>query len=407
MKAARIYLVMAMRNLARNPRRTILNVAAISLGLFALIVFQALKQGLHREILESTVRLDTGSLQVVARGYSPALSMPRLLPRPNRLISLVERLGEGSKAAPRLRFPALASSGEATAPVLVTGVVPEKEREITVIAGRMVEGTYLSRGGAVLGEALAQALGIRTGSAVTLSLPSASGIPMTREFRVEGIYRTELESFDRTHLYLPIDVLRSAVGAGEALTSIVVLAPHGRERQVAAALEGRVKTAGAEVLTWDEIAPDVKQIMDINDATMEILMVIVFAIVALGIVNTMTTILFERFRELGVMVALGTPPAGIVALMELEALFLALGASLMGTAAALAACYYLSVHGLDLTRFTSANQHMALSHILRAKVEAWDVAKANLVSCFTALAAALYPSIKAARLKPVEALRHT
>ncbi len=404
-KGLRLYAAIALRNLSRNPRRTVLNVTAIGVGLVALICFQALKQGLHLEMIRSTVGLDTGSMEVVPKGFSPGLMAPLLLPRPKALMEELKGVEGVIAVAPRLRLPALARMGGRTVPVVVTGVDPRAEAAVTIIAHRMVEGRY-GGPGVVVGRALAREMGLGLGAEVVLSLATPGGLPAGLRTRITGIYATELATFDRTHLFLPIARLQKRIGAPGGVTALVVKVPLGREREVARRIEGRLRGAEAKLLTWDQLAPDVKQIMEINDATMELLMAIVFAIVALGIVNTMTTILFERFRELGVIIALGTPPSGVVAMLELESLFLALSASVLGTLTALAICWWLTVHGLDLSRLTSANQHMATSHILRARVEALDVVAANLVSWATAMAATLYPALKAARLDPVEALRH-
>ncbi len=139
---------------------------------------------------------------------------------------------------------------------------------------------------------------------------------------------------------------------------------------------------------------------------MRLLILIVFAIAALGIANTMTMITFERFRELGILAALGLRPGGIVLLIVLESLCLGLIAAALGSLLGIGVCSWLGRHGLDLTRFTSANQYFAAGHVIRAHLLPADLAAANLLTLATALLAGLYPAWKAARLDPVQAIRH-
>jgi ABC-type lipoprotein release transport system permease subunit len=190
------------------------------------------------------------------------------------------------------------------------------------------------------------------------------------------------------------------------VTEIAVLTAPDDEGRVAARLERTLPSADYQVRTWREIAPDLSQLIEMNDATMRLLTLIVFAIVALGITNTMTMTVFERFRELGVLTAIGTPPEGILSMIALESLFSGVVAAVIGSLAGIAACAWLAGHGIDMTHFTSSNQYFAMSHVIKARLLPADLVFANVVTLVTSFLAGLYPAWKAARLEPVKAIGH-
>ncbi len=393
MTGFKLYLVMAFRNLWRHPRRTILNLTAIAFGLACLIVFQALKEGLHLEMLKSTVNLETASLQV-----RPAKGL--FLKNASELVSRLKVLG--LPLSPRLRLPALALHQGEPLSVLLCGIDPSRERHLTIIARRVVAGTYEIRNGLLIGSALAEKWHLKVGDRLRLVIPTPFGVTLKKSFPVEGIYRTELRSFDLTHLYLPLKELQQWLGLRDQVTEIALLTPYHQEASWARRI--RPLVSPHQVLTWEEVAPEVKQIMDINDATLWIMILIVFAIVALGIANTVTTSIFERFRELGILSALGTPPEGLVGLLLLEGSMLGLLACLGGSLLGLAVSLYFHRYGLDLSSLTSANQHLATSHVLHAEVRPVMVLVSNAVTLLTVLAGSLFPALKVARLDPLEAI---
>lgn len=400
-----LLLRMALRNVLRNPRRSLYTVAAVGFGLFCLIVFQALKVGLHREMVAGTVRFDTGALQVHAAGYEPNLVSLHPVPDPQKALSALRGTGAGP-VSPRLRAPAMVLAGTRSTSVLLTGIVPEAEREVTRIAGKVVAGRYPSGGKEILlGAALARSLGAAPGGDVTLIAQGLFGRPVTGRFAVAGVYRTELDAFDRTHVYLPLPAAQSFLQAEGLVTEIVLAAPPEEALPLSGRLRSELPAADYRVSPWQELAPDLVQLVELNDATFRLLIVILFAIVALGIANTMTMTVFERFRELGILAALGLRPGGLMALVALESLLLGAVAALAGSLAGAGACAWLGAHGLDLTRFTSSNQYFAASHVIRAYLLPRDLLTANLLTLATALLAGLYPAWKASRLDPVEAIR--
>ena len=408
MKALRIYMFIGFRNLWRNPRRTLFNIVAISFGLFCLIVFQALKVGLHRQMYASTVNLDVGSFQIHPEGFEVGLFINRYLSS-NDLKRIKQAISSipVKALAERLRTTAIAMSEKKSGSVVLTGIVPEHESRITRIKSRLIQGNYLeSTDGVLAGRALLDSLGLGYGDRITLVFQDKQGIPRRLSLPITGVYSTELSTFDRTHIYMHLHTLQKLMGLKDGLSSIVLLSDREDENTVKEALKKAKLLSGYRVMSWDEIAPDVKQIMQLNNATMNLLIIIVFAIVAMGITNTMTTLIFERFREFGTLTAIGTPPEGIIATVLSESFFLGLIASFAGTLLGYLICLYLRDHGIDLNQFTSANQHMAFSHVLRAYAMPGDILKADVITFLTALLAGLYPSLKAARLNPVDALRH-
>ncbi|MFO0753234.1 MAG: FtsX-like permease family protein [Thermodesulfovibrionales bacterium] len=406
MRPLLLYTRIAWRNVRRNRRRSFITITAISFGVFCLLIFQALKTGLHREIQESTIRLDTGSAQIHPAGYAANLVSLRSLPGLDRVEAVLGRT-EGILYSPRLKAPVLLLSGQRSSAVLLAGVDPRKEADVTFIAERIVKGDYLGDAeGILVGEALAKGIGAGPGDTLSLAAQDASGRPVFGTFTIRGIYRTELPSFDRSHVYLPLGKARAFLHAEGMVTEIAVLSGTRPAGELAALLHKELPPADYQVQTWEEIAPDVKQIIDLNNATMHLLILIVFTIVALGIANTMTMIVFERFKEFGILSSIGTPPAGVVIMILLESLLLGAIASAVGSLMGAVACRYLGVHGIDLSAFTSANQHIATSHILKARLLCRDLFVSNAVTLATALLSGIYPALKAARLKPVETLAH-
>lgn len=400
------HLQIALRNILRHRRRSLLTVAAIAFSVFCLIVFQALLAGLHQKMMESALSLDTGVIQIHAAGFSR--SQTRLLPLadPGALAPALAAAGITS-FAPRLKAPALILAGRHSSSVLLSGIEPTQEAAITLIRQKTDQGAYqLGPGQILISKGLAEALGLKINDSMTLMGQSLFGQTRTGRFTVSGLFATGLDSFDQSHVYLSLAAAQTLLEAEDAISEVAISCPPAQAGELASRLQRSLPTAAYQVSVWQELAPDLAQLMELNNATFRLLILILFAIVAMGIANTMTTVIFERFREFGTLTALGVTPGGIVSLVLTESLLLGLFAALTGSLAAFGACAYLGRYGIDLAHFTSANQYFVAGSVLKAVLTPGDLWLANVITLATAVMAGIYPAWKAARLNPVKALSH-
>jgi len=406
MRLLLVQLRIALRNIVRNRRRSGLTITAVAFGVFCMIVFQALKTGLHYKMMEGSLGLDLGSIEIHAPGFETNMTLLQPLPDAKRAEDALR--GNGfSRFAPRLKAPALVLSGPRSSSVILSGIVPEQEREVTFIGKRLSAGSYLAKDGQLLmGEELAKSLHLAVGDQVNLMVQDSFGKPVARKLTIGGLFRTGLSSFDLTHAYVTLTTAQQMLDASGEITEIAVGSPPVEAAAAARNLRKALPVADYQVRDWEELAPDLVQLMALNNATFKLLILIVFSIVALGIANTMITVIFERFRELGTLTAIGTTPAGIVSLIVTESMLLGLCAAVGGSVAAIAACAYLKAYGIDLSHFTSANQYFAAGSVLKAYLGYGDLIAANAFTVATALIAGLYPAVKAARLEPAQAFRY-
>jgi len=404
-----IHILIAFRNIVRHSRRSMLTIVAVAFGIFCLIVFQALKTGLHEKMLESSLGLDLGSIQIHAAGYETNMPLLQTLPDPKVITDVLKAQGLLQQSAMRVKATALVLAGKRSSSVVFSGIDTEQEKNVTFIHRKVTAGQYrLGNRAVLLGRELAESLGLAVGDPVSILAQDSFGKPVRAKLTVGGLFESGLRSFDQSHIYLDIGDARDILDTEDnAVTEIAI----GVNPQAVDSINHRLVQALAgldlQVRTYKELAPDLVQLMELNDATFKLLILIVFTIVAMGIANTMTTVIFERFRELGTLSALGTTPGQIVLLIITESALLGIISSIIGSGGALVACNWLGVHGIDLSHFTSSNQYFAAGSLLKAHLGVADVVIANIITLFTALAAGIYPAMKAARLKPVEALRYT
>lgn len=405
MRGNNITMTLAFRNLNRNRRRSMLTIAAIAFALVCLLVFDALKNGLHQKMVSTATATDIGSLQIHGSGFAANLISLTELPAPEHVTQALAAIGIDTFAR-RLKASGLILSGPKSAAVVLHGVIPEEERRVTVVNDRIITGEVPQGEKEVLvGQGLALSFGIQVGERLTIMAQDSFGATVSRRFTVSGIYQTGVTGFDGGHLFMTLAALQSFLDAADLVSEIAVALPQGTHQAQAELLRQRLGL-DYQVKTWEELTPDVTQLITLNDTTMAILISIVFLIVAMGIVNTMTTITFERFREFGTIAALGATPTRIMGLVTAEALALGLCASLIGSAIGISLCLYLSRHGIDLTAFTSTNQYFSNNHILKAVLDWRQVLSTNVFTLLTATLAGLPPAWGAARQNPAQALSH-
>jgi len=399
---------MAWRNIWRNPRRALITLSAMTFSLTLMIVATNLIEGMNRQMVGYAADRSLGHIQAHAKGYYEDRNLYDNLP-----LSILDRFdGSPFRAAPRAYAFGLASLGEQSSGVMIRGIDPQKEREVTELWKHMLKGRYLRPGEAkavILGRKIAKTLNATPGSEIALITQAADGSLGNDLYRVVGVLKTLDETTDRSTVIMSLDDFAKLLVLPGRIHEIAIRTPDAIEvdrykPQVVSLLAGE----GCEVRTWKEIAPALKDALALNKAWTTIMLLIIFSIASLGILNTMLMAVFERMYELGLMLAVGLKPERLVRLILSETLMLAGISEVLGLGLGLLWSWRLAVKGWDLTGlFGEGFEYtgFAIENVLRAALWPEGMLRCMGIMLIISVLAGLYPSVKAARLKPVEVMR--
>jgi ABC-type lipoprotein release transport system permease subunit len=411
-------LQMAWRNLWRNPRRTLITMIAIALGYAMLLLFACLLEGLQQQMVENGTRLGLSHVQVHARGYAPDRSPYKTLggtegTNVGGLLAIVTADPRVRAAAPRVYGYGLVSRAYHSAGAEIMGVVPGQEQGISALHTRLVQGSYLAAQqpkGVVIGEKLANTIDATVGSEIILMTQAVDGSMGNDLYTVVGIFHTGLEALDRGLVLMPLSSLQELLSlASQRVHEVgLLLSDAAAAPMVAAALEVQLGTTlPVQVQAWPELSPELAEYVRLNRGSSAIISAIVFLVAVLGVMNTMLMGVFERTRELGVLMALGMRSSQVIGLILAEAGGLAATGLLVGGGIGVPLLWYLEVHGLDLRQVMGEISMVGavLDPLWYGRQNFATYGRAALGLTLTALLSALYPALRAARFRPVEALR--
>jgi ABC-type lipoprotein release transport system permease subunit len=417
MSMSRRILQIAWRNLWRNPRRTLITMTAIAVGYAALLVFACLLEGMRQQMVETSTSSGLSHLQVHAPGYYPDRSIYETLGGRegvdvSGLLATITSDPQVRAAAPRAYGYGLISSGEHSAGAEILGVEPVQEQQLTTLPTRLVGGSYLSEHmpkGVVLGEGLAKAIEAKVGVEIVLIAGATDGSMGNDLYTVVGIFRSGLETLDRSLVLMPLSSLQELLSLSPRRIHEVgvMLVNDDKATTVAATLETRLgNLLPVRVRAWPELAPELAEYVRFNRSSSLLVFFVIFLLAVIGSMNTMLMAVFERTRELGMLMAVGVRPVQVVGLILAEAGGL-VGASLMlGSGIGAPLLWFLRVYGLDLRGFVGevALAGSVIDPFWYGQHDFLAYGLAALGLALTALAAALYPAWRAARLQPVEAM---
>jgi len=403
-----ITLRFAWRNLWRHPRRTWLTASAIAFSATLLVFMITLQLGAYDLMIDTSLRVYTGQLQVQRTGY---LDKPQIRSTIPEAASLAARLrGAGFPAvATRAQGFALASSGSRSYGVPVVGVEPAHEKEVSTIPGRVTEGRYLSdvrAQEAVIGATLARNLKVKLGDELTLLGSGKDGSVAATIVPVVGIFESGNPELDRHFVQLPLATFQDVFSMGSDAHAIVLSGLDLRTlAQAATRVEARLPKDQDLVLRhWEELLPGIKEAIQADMVQNWFTYIVLIVVVTFSILNTFLMSVLERTREFGVMLALGASPYRIGSLVMLESTLLALLGILIGMGCGSGLAVYFHFEGFTFPGMAELYGQFGLPGVIHSKLSFATLTLGPAVIFVFTVAAALYPALRIRRLTPVEAI---
>jgi len=402
----------ALRNLARNKRRTGAMVAVVALGTTALLLAGGYAAATFTGLREQTIRNGLGHLQVGGPGFTE--EEPRLL---TSGIADVDGLRQAITADPRVKavaaridFTGLASNGDRSVAVLGRGVEPEHEYTRANFTPRMIAGRPVAAGmahEAIAAAGLARSLGLKVGDRMTLLSATVDGAINGVDTEIVGIYTTGVRELDERSLVVRVDTAQLLLNTTRVSKLVVLLTAAADTEPVRNALLARLnrdRTASArvEIRAWSDLASFYHQVRGLYSGIFGFLGVIIAGLVILSAGNAMTMTVMERVREIGTLRALGTGRIRIMGMFVVEGLGLGIVGGWLGLTLAAVLATVLSNAGIVMPPPPTFTTGFPLQIDVVGSLY-WTVL---VVMVTTVGIAAVLPAARAARLHIIDALGH-
>ncbi len=395
---------MAYRDLGRNKRRSFFSALALGIGLSLLLLMASVIRGEMDAAVVSTIKLQSGHFQVLAKSYDQdkaSLAWEGLIENPDGVAAQIASIKDVQVATPRLFASGIITAGDDSAGVKLVGIDPPSEANAPFQEG-LVSGDFLTaddRQGVLIGLALADKLNLKAGDQINLLANTSNGDVDEQPFIIRGIYSTRTPAYDEFNILMPIAKAQAMTIAENHASSIFVLLNNRDQTQaIVAALQG----SNYQIVTWTQANEIIIQTEQFAGAYMMVLYLIVLAITATVIVNTLVMAVFERTREIGILAAIGMKSRQIMLMFFAESGFIAVGGILIGLVLGGLMVYYGSTQGFFIGNMGVTG--IMLGDTIYSQLTLNDTITLAIMAFIVSLLAALYPAMLAARLEPVNAL---
>jgi ABC-type lipoprotein release transport system permease subunit len=378
------------------------------LGIWALVFLMSFMQGMVNGYIQNAIRFQTSHIQIHTPAFKEEPEIRFFIENGQSVAEQLRSRGDIVSLSGMIIINSMISSAKTVRGLQVKAVVKEHELDLTHFNEKITEGEFLGttvRNPIVLSTTTAEALQVRKGSKVVLTFQDVNSELVSGAFRIVGLFDTGNRRIDESLAYTAYDDIRVLGDFEEGIYHEIAMNTPSIDSvgPVAQSLE----QANPELLveTYKEISPDLELFNSQIKINLYVMTAIVMLALIFGIINTMLMAVLERIRELGMLMAIGMNKLWVFSMIMFETFFLAVIGAPLGMLVGYGSIKILEDTGIDLSLWASGLKEFGLETVIYPDVDSDVFIVLGVGIAITAVIAAIYPAIKAIRLRPVEALR--
>lgn len=397
----------AFKNIWRNKLRSWTVIIAIALGIFGGLAVISTATGLSEMRQKNAIQTYVSHIQVHDSNYLKYSGLNDIIREETAILSFIKNNPNTEGVSARLRIESFIQSAGGTSGVILNGINPADEKQVTNISEMLQEGNFLEnykrKAPILISEKLATKINAKVKTTIQCSFTDAYGLPATGIFKVVDIFTTSNSMYDEVNAFVRLEDLQAISGIYGSHEIALTLKD---EEQVEEFREELITNFPEQhIASWRGIAPELGYADKMMDLVMTIFLIIIMLALAFGIVNTMLMAVLERKKELGMLISVGMNKRKVFWMIVWESIFLALIAGPLGILASYLAIQFFGKYGIDLSFAADGLRSVGLESIIYPTLNPTYYIVIGILVVTTAILSCIYPAQKALKLNPAETLR--
>lgn len=400
-----MYLKMAWRNVWRNRKRTWITASSIAFAVLFACVMQSMQLGSYERMIDNSVRFYTGHLAIHQQNYWDEKILDNAY-QMNR----VENIDFGNEIetiVPRLTSFALASNKDRTKGVMVNGIDPGKEAELTYLDEKIIAGTYYEDQGILVATGLAEYLKLNLNDTLVLISQGYHGVNAVGKYRVVGILKFPVPELNQSAVYMTLNDAQEFYGAPGLITSTSILAKDERDvSELKTSISNQLSGTDLRVMDWKKMMPELIQGIELDYYGGLIMIYILYAVIGFGILGTFLMMTKERTYEFGILSSIGMRKAKIQWVVAMEIVMLTFLGVVMGLTLGMPLILHFYYNPIVFTgELAAAYESFGYEAIMPFSLAPKVFYDQAIVVLIISLFLGLYPMLYIKHLKIIKALR--
>jgi ABC-type lipoprotein release transport system permease subunit len=382
-------------------------VGAIVIGVWAVIFLTSFSTGIVREYIRNAIENEISHIQIHQENYlldrDPELHISEV----NEMMEFIGEVPHIRGYASRTMVYGMVSSAKGARGMRIKGIDPDLEASVTTLGDKIVEGTYFvedKKNQILVSTSIAEKQNLKLRSKVILTFQDLEGEITAGAFRIIGLFDTGSTPYDESSVFVRKADLNRLLSHDDLAHEIAILADSPvHVDSIMTTIKQRFPSYS--IHDYKTISPDIELYESQIQLSSLIFTIIVMLALIFGIINTMLMAVLERYRELGMLMAVGMNKTRVFLMIVLETIALCVVGMPVGILLGLLTVNYLGKTGIDLSNYSKGMKEFGMSDYIYPELDGYMYFLLALIVVITALLASIYPAMKAIKLRPVEAIR--
>jgi len=402
------FIKLGWRNILRNKKRMALAGLAITIGMASLIILNALVAGMNNNMIINATNTYLGHGQIHAKGFKETFESKNTINELPQVLANLKAEKSIESITLRTQSFAMLSSAFNVESVFLFGIDPKTEIDISQTKDLIIKGEFLSnnkQNEIIIGKKLSEILDVEPGDRIVLTVARAASGELSQDlFRVGGIFLFNIRELDSGIAFININKSQELLNIGKNVHEIA-LKFHKLSTIEDPIIDfwSRYSENDNKALSWKELLPGIDAAMKMSSFFSLFIGMVLLAVVAVVVMNTLFMSLYERMYEFGVLRAIGTRPLSMALMILSEAGVLAVISIIFGLILGIAISYLTSVTGIDYVGLEMGN--VTFREPIRPVLIMGHLTLFPVYVFIFTMVAAIVPAIHAAKLTPAETMK--